>query len=510
MLQKILIILIPIIAVLVIGLLIVLASKLMYKKAPPNTAMIVTGLRGTQTIIGRGCFVIPILQRVDYLSLENMQSDFTSKDEIPTKDAINIYVDAVANFSISTKPELLPKAASKFLGKNARAIEDIVRPVLEGNIREIISQTTLKELIQGDKKVFAERVIENVTPNLADMGLELTTFNIQNFKDKNGVIQNLGLENTVQISKDAAISKAKAEQEIAIAKANAQKAANEAQVQAQTEIAERENLLAIKKAELKKTEDIKKAEADAAYQIQQEEQRKTIEITTANANLARQEKEIELQERAVIIRERKLEAEVKKTAEAQKYAAQQASDAHLYTVQKESEANLFERQKKAEAEKYETEQQAEAQKAKAEAEKFAKMQDAEAVRAAGEAEAAAILAKGEAEAAATKAKYDAEAEGLLKKAEAMKQYGEAARDQQKLDAIKVYFEQLPAIAQAIGTGYANIDKLVMFGDDTSKLSGNIINNITQVSEGLSQSLGIDMKALASAVIGGKIVDSTTE
>ena len=138
------------------------------------------------------------------------------------------------------------------------------------------------------------------------------------------------------------------------------------------------------------------------------------------------------------------------------------------------------------------------------------MQDAEAVRAAGEAEAAAILAKGEAEAAATKAKYDAEAEGLLKKAEAMKQYGEAARDQQKLDAIKVYFEQLPAIAQAIGAGYANVDKLIMFGDDTSKLSGNIINNITQVSEGLSQSLGIDMKALASAVIGGKIVDSTTE
>lgn len=211
----------------------------MYKKSPPNMAMVVTGPFGNKTIIGKGCFVIPILERVDFLSLENMQSDFTSKDDIPTKDAINILVDAVANFAISTDPKILPKAAAKFLGKKPKQIEEIVRPVLEGNIREIISQTTLKELIQGDKKIIAERIIENVTPNLRDMGLELTTFNIQNFKDKNGVIDNLGLQNTVQISKDAAISKAKAEQEIAVAEANARKAANEAQIAAATEIAER-------------------------------------------------------------------------------------------------------------------------------------------------------------------------------------------------------------------------------------------------------------------------------
>lgn len=479
----------------------------MYKKAPPNTAMIITGPTGSQTIIGKGGFVIPILQRVDYLSLQNMQSDFTSRDEIPTKDAINVLVDAVANYSVSTDPKRLKIAASKFLGLKPREIEAIVQPVLEGNIREIISQTTLKELIQGDKKELAKKIIDNVTPNLNDMGLELTTFNIQNFKDKNKVIENLGLENTVQISKDAAISKANAEKEIAIAKANAEKAANEAEVEARTQIAERENLLAIKKAELKKVEDIKKAEADAAYQIQQEEQRRTIEITTANANLARQEKEIELQERAVTIKERKLEAEIKKTAEAKKYAVQQESDANLYSTQKQSEADLFERQKLAEAEKYETAQRAEAQKLAAEAEKFAKLQEAEAVRAAGEAEAVAIKVKGEAEAAAVRAKAEAEADGLMKKAEAMKQYGEAAREQQKLDAIKIYFEQLPAIAEAIGTGYANVDKLIMFGDDSSKLSGNIINNISQVSEGLSESLGVDLKALMSAIIGGKIVDA---
>lgn len=488
----------PILLVLIIAAIILLAvvfvGKVMYKKAPPNVAMVITGLHGNRVAIGKGCFVIPIIQRVDYMSLENIQSDFTSRDEIPTKDAINILVDAVANVSISQNPDRLKVAASKFLGYRPSQIREIITPVFEGNIREIISQTTLKELIQGDKKVFAERIIENVTPNLNDMGLELTTFNIQNFKDKNGVIENLGLENTVQISKDAAISKAKAEKEIAVAKAEAAKVANDAKVAADTEIAKKNNELEIRRAELKKAADIKKAEADAAYQIQQEEQRRTIEITTANANLARQEKEIELKEREVAIKERALEATVKKEAEARKYAAQQDADAKLYETQKESEAELFERAKKAEAEQIEAERRAEATKAESEARKIAM-----------ENEAAGIRAKGEAEAAAVQAKALAEAEGILKKAEAMKQYGEAAQMDMQLKAITTLFEQMPAIAEAAGKAYTNVDKIYMYGGESSKLQEDIIKNITQVSEGLSQSMGIDLKGLLSGVLGAKLV-----
>lgn len=492
-------------AVVVIVLaLVLLISKIMYKKAAPNVAMIVTGPAGSKTVIGKGCFVIPILQRVDYLSLENIQSDFTSRDEIPTRDAINIMVDAVANVSVSQDPKLLKTAASKFIGYKPEQIRAIITPVLEGNIREIISQTTLKELIQGDKKAFAEKVIENVTPNLRDMGLDLTTFNIQNFKDRNGVIDNLGLENTVQISKDAAISKANAEREIAVARAEASRAANEAQVTADTEIAKKQNELDIQKAELKKLSDIKKAEADAAYQIQQEEQRRTIEITTANANLARQEKEIELKEREVSITEKSLEATIKKQAEAEKYAAQQEADAHLYKTQKQSEAELYERQKQAEAEKFEAIQRAEAQRAAAEAEKFAKEQEAEAVKAAGIAEAEAISAKGRAEAEAIQAKALAEAEGILKKAEAMKQYGQAAQLDMQLKALTTYFEQLPAIAKAAGEAYTNVDSIKMYGGDSAQLTGNILNTVTQISDGLGESLGIDVKALLAGFMGASL------
>ena len=492
-------ILTPIIGVVLIVLAVIFVLKVMYKPAPPNVAMVVTGPTKSRTIIGKGAFVIPIIQRVDYMTLQNIQADFTSRDEIPTKDAINVLVDAVANVAISQDPELLKIAASKFLGYSQEQIRATITPVLEGNIREIISQTTLKELIQGDKKEFAERVVENVSPNLRDMGLDLTTFNIQNFKDRNGVIDNLGIENTVQISKDASKAKAAAEAEVAIAKADAAKAANDAEVAAKLEIAQKQNELAIKQAELKKASDIKKAEADAAYKIQEEEQRKSIEITTANASLAKQEKEIELKEREVAIKERALEAEIKKVAEADKYAVQQNADAALYEKQKASDAELYERQRKAEAEKFEAFQAAEAVKAEAEAQRVAM-----------ENEAAGIKAKGEAEAAAIQAKALAEAEGILKKAEAMKQYGEAAMTDMQLEVSKALIDRMPEIMAAAGQAYTNVDSIYMYGGESSKLTEDIMKNVTQISEGVSQTLGIDLKQIANAYVGSVMANKSNK
>lgn len=495
MTSEILATLMPIISIvgiiLVALLLVIILFKFCYKTCPPNKAMVVTGPTGSSTVIGKAKLIIPIIQRVDYMSLENIQVDFTSRDEIPTKDAINVLVDAVANMAIDQDPEVLKIASSKFLGYSTKDIQEIVTPILEGNIREIISQTTLKELIQGDKKEFAERVVENVSPNLRDMGLKLTTFNIQNFKDKNGVIDNLGIENTEQIRKDAAIAAARAKSEIAIAQAQADKEANDAQVVAETDMAAKKNELAIKKAELKKQSDIEIAKAEAAKGIEAEAQRREQEIATANANLARQEKEIELKEREVKITERQLEAEIKKKAEADKFAAEQAADAKLYETQRKSEAELFERQKKAEAEKFEAEQKADAQKALADA-----------IKAQGIAEAEAAKAKGEAEAAAIKAKAEAEAEGLMKKAEAMKNYQDAAVMDLQLSALQTYFEQLPAIAEAVAKPLTQVDKIVMYGDgNTAKLTGDIMKTVNQVSDGLSESMGIDLKTVLSSFLG---------
>ena len=487
---------------------VVIAIKSCWKVAGTNEVLIVSGLGKVKTKTGGGVFVIPIIQKVQRMTLENIQVDFTSRNEIPTKDAINILVDAVANMSISTDPARQAIAASKFAGYSIEKIQEIVTPVLEGNIREIISQTYFEDLIRGDKKEFAERIQENVTPNLADMGIDLTTFNIQNYSDKKGVINDLGIENTEKIKKDASIAAAKAKAEVAVAQAEADKQANDAKVAAATEIAQKQTEFAIRKAELQKQADTEQAKADAAKQIEAENQRREQEIATANANLAKQEKEIELQERAVAIKEKALEADIKKTAEAKKYAEQQEADARLYATQKAAEADLFERQRKAEAAKLEAEKKAEAELALAEADAKAKKALAEALEAEGRAKAAAAQAQGEAEAAAIKAKAEAEAEGLLKKAEAMKQYGEAAMADMQIEAIKTYFEQLPAIAKAVGEGYQGVDKIVMLGSDSGQLAGNIMSTATQISEGLSESLGIDIKGLLAGFMGGKLANES--
>lgn len=471
-----------------------------YVKASPDDAYIISGLRKEPKIlIGKAGIKIPFFEKLDKLSLKLIPLDIKTGDSVPTADCINVFVDSAVNVKIGSSPEMVKIASQNFLNKSINEIGDIVAEVLEGNIREIICTMNLRELI-GDRKLFVERVSENVVPDLEKMGLELVTFNVQRFYDENHIIEDLGIDNIAQIQKSAKIAKANADKEVEIAQARAEKEANDARVQAETEIAIKQNELEIKRAELKKESDIKQAEADAAYQIQEEEQRKTIEITTANANLARQEKEIELKEREVAIKERLLDAEVRKTAEAEKYAAEQKADAELYKIQKASEAELFERQRKAEADKFEAEQQAEAVKA-----------ESEAKRVAMENEAAGIEAKGKAEAEAIRAKAEAEAVGILKKAEAMERYGEAAMADMKMEALKLYFEQLPEIAQAIAAPMANIDSITMYGEgNTAKLTGDITTTMKQITDGVKDATGIDPMAMLAGLLGGKIATFDAE
>ena len=473
-----------------------------YVKASPDKAYIISCLKKEpKVLIGRAGIKIPFLEKKDELMLRQISIDIKTNGYIPTKDFIGVDIDAVAKVRVLTAKditvekegnilpgcdpnkrvthEMVQAAMKNFLNMKEQQIREALTDSLQGNMREIIGTQCLKELC-NDRKTFGDEVQAKAQKDMNALGIWIESCNIQKIEDENNLITALGQDNMSQIQKDASVAKAQADRDVAIARAQAQKDANDAQVIAETEIAQKQTELAIKKAELKKESDIKKAEADAAYKIQEEEQRKTVEITTANANLARQEKELELKEREVSIKEKALEAEVKKTAEANKYAAQQKADAEQY-----------ERQKRAEAELFEIQRQAEAEKAKSEAERFAKEQAAEAVKAAGLAEASAVAAKGKAEAEAIQAKAEAEAAGILKKAEAMKQYGDAAKQQMELDTLKVYFEQLPKIAEAVAKGYTNVDSIKMFGGNTSQLAGDIMTTITQVSDGIKESTGID-------------------
>ena len=196
------------------------------------------------------------------------------------------------------------------------------------------------------------------------------------------------------------------------------------------------------------------------------------------------------------------------TAEAKKYAEAQEADARAYAAQKAAEAELFERERQAEAARIEAEKKAAADLALATAEAESQKRLAEAVEAEGRARAAAAQAQGLAEAEAIRAKAEAEAEGLLKKAEAMKQYGDAAMIDMQMDVIKHYFSQLPAVAEAIGKGYNGVDKIVMLGGDSNQLASNIMSTTTQISEGMEQALGIDLKGLLHGMLGAKLVQNS--
>jgi len=458
-------------------LLLIIIIVVGYVKASPDEAVIISGVKRTPRIIrGRASVMIPFFERKDRLTLKVIKIDVKTKESVPTQEFINVNVDAVVTVKISSDEDLLPIAAQNFLNKDEAYIQAIVGEVLEGNVREIVGTMTLENMI-SNRQEFALKVQQNAVPDMQKMGIEIVSFNVQNFSDKSGIIEDLGIDNTMKIKKVAAISKADAERDIQIAQSRADKESNDARIDAEREIAVRNNELAMRKADLKKAEDTKKAEADAAYEIQKEEQRKTIEITTANANLARQEKEIVIKERDVQIKERTLEAEIKKKAEADKFARQQ-----------QAEAELFERQKKAEADKFEEIAKAEALKAKAEAERIAKEEEAMGVRAFMLAEAEGI-----------RAKALAEAEGIEKKAIAMEKMKEAA-------ILEMYFNVLPDIAKNVAQPLTNIDKITMYGEGNSaKMVKDIINSTTQISEGLTEGLGIDMKALISGIVGGKMV-----
>ena len=440
-----------------------------YLKAPPDTAYIISGLGRKRILIGKAGWRVPFFERVDKLSLRVMQVDVKTSEAVPTNEFINVSVDGVANIKVSSDPEYLKRAAEALLGMRQQELISLVTQVLEGNMREIVGSVGLKEMVQ-DRQGVAKKITENVVPDMQKLGIEVVNFNIQNFKDAAGTIENMGIDNVEQIRKNAQIAKANAQRDIAIATAKAQEESNAVKVQAEKKIAEQNAELAVQQADMKVKADTKKAEADAAYSIQEENQRKTIEIAKTTADIARREKEAELAEKDIAIKERQLEANIKKQADAMKYQSE-----------KEAEAELVKRQREADAKKYEAMQAAEAKKA-----------EAEALRYAMEQEAAGIRAKGL-----------AEAEAIEKKAEAQKNMGEAS-------VLEMYLDALPEVVKNAAAPLTRTDKIVMYGDGNStKVVRDVMNSANQIMEGVKESTGIDLSGLIAGFAGGKAALGTS-
>ena len=319
--------------VLVVVLLAILVGG--YVKASPSTALIISGIKKRPRIlIGRGGARIPFFERMDKLFLGQISVDIKTETPVPTNDYINVNVDAVAKVMVGRDEESVQLAARNFLNFTGEQIAKDLQDSLEGNMREIIGTLTL-EAINTDRDSFSDQVVNKAAQDMKKLGIEIISCNIQNVTDNNGLIVDLGADNTARIKKRAAISRAEAERDVAVAKAQAQKEANDAQVEADLEIAQRQTDLAIRQAELKRASDIKRAEADAAYEIQAQEQQKSVQAATVNAQIAKAEREQELKKQQVSVREQELAAQIQKQADAEKYAVEQKAAADLAKRQRE-------------------------------------------------------------------------------------------------------------------------------------------------------------------------------
>ena len=472
-------------------ILFIIPSICMYVKAPPSVAYVLSGLKKEPRIlVGTGGFKIPIIERLDKVFLGQSTVDVKTSMPVPTHDFIDVMVDAVCKVRVMPTPEGTRLAAKNFLNMTSAEIASSIKDSLEGNMREVIGAISLQGLVT-DRDAFSDQIQQKAAKDMAKLGLEILSCNIQNISDQKGLINDLGADNTYKIKKDAAINKANAEKEIAIAESDAKKAANDVRVKNDTEIAERNNELAIKQADLKKMSDAKKAEADAAYEIQKKEQQKNVNERTVDAQIARTKREQILADEQVKVTENKLRAEVNAQADAQKYNTEVEATARKFKMETDAQAELEKQKREAEAKAYMAEQEAKAVKAKADAAKYAALQEAEGIKAKGEAEAAATQAKLTAEAEGIRAKGDAEAEAMDKKSEAFKK-SEFARLEMVLEMQKAV---LPQVAQSVAEPMSQIKDVRIYGNTGAEIQG-ISQNVPAVMQKtfdiVKETTGVDL------------------
>lgn len=326
--------------VLLIGVLYVVMS-LLYVKASPDEALVISGRGDKRFLIGRGGYRLPWFEQVDKLSLSVIRVDVRTADYVPTNDFINLKIDGNVLIKISSNADLLSLAAENFLNKDQEYINAMVVDTLEANMREIVGTMTLKDMVQN-RQTFAERVLENAVPEMRKIGLDIQSFNVQHFTDENGVINDLGVDNVEQIKKDASIARSQAQREIAIQEAKDRETADVARTEAERKMQKRQNELEIEKAKLDEEAYKARAIAESALIIEREQQRKQEEFVRAEADRLKTEKAIEIEEN-------RIKAEENLKADAENYKLKLKADAELYAMTKEAEGIILKSEAEAKA-----------------------------------------------------------------------------------------------------------------------------------------------------------------
>ena len=473
----------------VVGLVLVLfflgaiwASR--YTKVGPNQVLVVSGnkhsfvgpdgtvqSRGFRIVKGGGTFVWPVFEKVDVLSLELLTIDVQTP-EVYTSKGVPVKVDGVAQIKIKGDDVSIATAAEQVLSKTIDEIKSVATQTLEGHLRAILGTMTVEDIYQN-RDAFASKVQEVAAGDMANMGLGIVSFTIRDIRDTQGYLDALGKPRIAQVKRDATIAQAEADRDAMIRSAQATQAGQEAKYVADTRIAEAQRDYQTNVASYQAAVNQKKAEADLAYDLQKFKTGQLVKAEEIQVNIIEKQKQIELQQQEIMRKQRELEANVQKPADAERYRVETLANATKFQLETEAAGN------------------AAATKAKG----FAA---ADVVKATGLAEADANKARGLAEAAIIEAQGTATAEAMKLKAESFKQYNEAA-------VIEMIVRILPEMAGKISEPLSKTEKIVIInsgggpGGGASKVTGDITEILSQLPPVIESLTGIKFEKLIQQV-----------
>src|ERR1051326_6687684 len=185
------------IVVVVFVFLLVWASR--YTKVGPNQVLILSGRkhritepdgtvvdRGFRVVKGGGTFVMPVVEKVDILSLELLRIDVQTP-EVYTSKGVPVRVDGVAQIKVKGDDVSIATAAEQFLSKGTEDIKNIATQTLEGHLRAILGTMTVEDIYQN-RDAFASKVQEVAAGDMANMGLTIVSFTIRDIKDSQGYL----------------------------------------------------------------------------------------------------------------------------------------------------------------------------------------------------------------------------------------------------------------------------------------------------------------------------------
>jgi flotillin len=476
---------------LVVLLVVFILSRI--KVAGPNEAFIITGRKGKTTqgldgtsstdmsgqkvVMGASVFVLPVVQKLQSLDLSSRRIDVHIKGAV-SKQGIRAELHGVAIVKVGGTEGAIRAAAQRFLHQQAE-IEDFTREVLAGALRSIVGRLTVEEVIR-DRAAFASAVAEEAEHSMTNQGLVLDTFQLQDILAEGSYLQDLGRPEAARVLKDAAIAEARARQ-----------AAEQERLLAEEAIAAANRNLALKQAGIQAEIDAAKAQSAAAGPLAKAERDQKI--------LAEQQK---VAEQNAELKQRQLDTEVRKPADAARYRVEQeaeaARSAAVLHADAQRQATIAGAQAQAELARLTGEGERARRAALAEAHAIEGAKEGEAEQRRRTAIAEAIEREGSAEAAAILAKGQAEAEAMARKAEAFAAYGDAA-------VIDLLVKVLPQVVEAASAPLANVDKLTVISTDgATSLTKSVAGNVAQGLQIGTDLTGIDLTGLLARLGGAKV------